>query len=141
MTRDEQIIARARTGETYESIGRSFGITRERVRQIARPVVGQRRGKSSYFDPTNAELVNAVKMGRPFFEIAERFGISPEVVRRAAIRHGWHKPATFKKWSSAEDAMIRANYNKRLTAEDIGTRLGRTKNAVIGRAQRMGLST
>lgn len=33
-TRDRAIVAMARTGMTYEEIGATFGLTRERIRQI-----------------------------------------------------------------------------------------------------------
>lgn len=42
-------------------------------------------------------------------------------------------------WSKDEDAHLRANYAT-VCPHVIGRQLGRTRNAVIGRAQRLGLS-
>ena len=45
-----------------------------------------------------------------------------------------------KDWTEEHDALLKREYGKgRLSAGDIGGRMGRSRNSVIGRAHRLGL--
>lgn len=44
------------------------------------------------------------------------------------------------RWATETDDVLRSLWGQGLLAEDIASRLGRTKNSVIGRAHRLGLS-
>lgn len=60
-------------------------------------------------------------------------------VRKIATRLGLREPRGAG-WSAEHDDYVRANY-QHISAELIGKRVGRTRNAVIGYANRIGLSS
>jgi hypothetical protein len=42
-------------------------------------------------------------------------------------------------WTSSEDRTLAAMWNRGLTADAIGERLGKSRNAILGRIRRLGL--
>ena len=44
-------------------------------------------------------------------------------------------------WTDEDDAILRAGYQDRLSARAIGQKLGRTRNAILGRAFRLALGS
>lgn len=82
--------------------------------------------------------------GMPKTEISEIMAITFRQMDRMRIRLGLAKRAEGRKpnsWSAAEDAYVLKHYiiNDE-TAEVVSAVLGRTRNAVVGRAHRLGFS-
>ena len=89
--RDREIVRRIRNGDTYEAIGAEYGITRQRVQQIAerhdvRPLRVDEKplGES---DLLVADLLRS-EPRLSYQEVAERTGLSQRQVRRIADRSG-----------------------------------------------------
>ena len=89
--RDRVIVRRIRNGDTYEAIGSEYGITRQRVQQIAekydvRPLMAGEK------PPSESDLVAAdLLRSEPrlsYQEVAESTGLSQRQVRRIADRAG-----------------------------------------------------
>jgi len=104
--RNKKIVAEALQGEKFVDIARRYGISAERVRQIAakagdpswcRYRQRSRTPRVVYYDPhspdpierRNAEIVKARKEGTAsIYELADRYGISAERVRQIAAKGG-----------------------------------------------------
>jgi hypothetical protein len=75
-------------------------------------------------------------------ELALRLGRSPDAVRVRADALGLHRPARRRRWTAAEDAIVRDGYVDDLTCRRIADDLGaRTAGAIAARARKLGLTT
>jgi hypothetical protein len=142
--RDRRIILRVRDGETLRAIGASYGITRERVRQIARKqgVRSVRWRDYQHLDHQDiARILPLLDRGMPHTHVAETVGVTSGTVRRVAKKHRSYKPTRDEQaWTDKETAFLRKHYKtKDWSAADIAVKLGRTRDEVIGRANRLGL--
>lgn len=78
-------------------------------------------------------------------ELAERYGIRSMYVRQVrshARKSGLNVPrmtGIVPTWSEAQIAYLREHYNRDMSAAKIATHLRRSRNAVIGKAHRLGL--
>lgn len=76
-------------------------------------------------------------------EIAQRLGYTyqrAQQVCRGVRPAGFGREAGWTKFTAEQDAFIRAHYRQNLSAAEIARRMNRTKNSIIGRANRLGLS-
>jgi hypothetical protein len=75
--RDEEIMARAKTEESLTDIAKSYGITKQRVEQIARGLHVPKWKRDEQFIESHAEVIlNARRGGSTYEEIMKRFGLS-----------------------------------------------------------------
>lgn len=78
-------------------------------------------------------------------ELAERYGICSQYVRYVrwhARKRGLNVPrmtGNAPTWSEAQIAYLREHYKCDMSAAEIATHLRRSRNAVIGKAHRLGL--
>lgn len=144
LDRNAEIVRRMQAGETNAEIGRAFGITGERIRQI-----GARAGVAStandpLYQPSPdeaARLVALYERGMPILHIADVLGRGARHVWRWLVRNGHHTPADdYEAWSEAEDARLRQEYGDWGAATRLAKELSRSRNEIIGRAWRLGLS-
>jgi hypothetical protein len=85
-------------------------------------------------------LVELFGMGLTYDVIGARLGgITRSAVCMKASRIGLKRDGNGLKWSSADDETLRALWPTTLASE-IGALIGRSKSAVIGRANRIGLA-
>jgi hypothetical protein len=74
--------------------------------------------------------------------LARRLGRSPDALRLRAKQLGLHRPEPRRRWSGAEDVILRDGYADGLTCEQIAAELvPRTPASVTARARRLGLAT
>jgi predicted transcriptional regulator len=132
VSRDAEILRRVRAGETYQSIGDSYGVTKARIGQIAT--------KAGIVGPTPVPLsksevdliIRRAKHGDTYVEIAADMGRCASAVRNAATRSG---VASRHASSDVADGLREIALEGRLaglTAQEISNRTGMTRNAVIG---------
>lgn len=70
------------------------------------------------------------------------FGVGPSTLTRRLAREGIHVPVDRSDvWTSHEVSVLKRHYKRGLSAAEIGERLNRTRNEVIGKAGRLGLSS
>ena len=97
-------------------------------------------------DPRRKRFIAAYNAGAPLGEIARNLGMSHRTARRWQLHYGLpdrpRKPIpNGKKLPDFAIDFIRQHYRQPgWTADAIASRLGITRNTVIGRANRMGLS-
>ena len=95
-----------------------------------------------YTSGENALLRAAWTTGAQVDELAHRLGRSPGAVQAHAEALGLHRPVRRRRWTVAEDVVIRNGYADGFTCRRIAAGLpGRTPDAVAARARKLGLST
>ena len=129
---------------TYKDIGARYRLTRERIRQIVQKTDLYRPGGCGLGTPlTEAEQAAILRLHQrdmPIAHIAQTIERSNAAVAKFLIDRDLHTPATDDRaWSDAETEFLRSTYGKESAAR-IGKALGRTKNEVIGKANRLGLT-
>ncbi len=136
---------RLKDGETLRAVGASYGISFERVRQIAR-AAGVRSArwidKVNFSHRTDVDaILGWLDRGMPHAHIAEAVGCLPQTVAILARRYRGYKPARDDRaWTAKETAFLTKRYKtKGWSAADIADHLGRTRDEVIGKANRLGL--
>lgn len=147
MERTADIVARVQAGETYEAIGRSWGVTRARIQQICKRegVASTRKWNGVYRAALPRETREQAKAlyhrGMRFAHIAEVVDASPETVREIAIRECGYVPGPRgEEWPEKHIALLKRHWLKPgWPASRIGAAINRTRNSVIGKAHRLGL--
>lgn len=133
--RNSEIIAAVMRGETQREIAPRYGLCGSAVGYIAR-----RQGVNSRRLLTSDEIASIVaqyKRGTPIAHIESNR--SRFAVARVVVRAGLHKPSRKSPaWTAKADAALTRMWGKHRCAA-IAAILGTTKNAVIGRAYRLGL--
>jgi transposase-like protein len=86
VTRNERIVAGyAEPGASYESVGRSFGLTRERVRQVIKAMGGKAKERKA---PVRDAVLRLNVLGMMNKDIAAALGCSCATVRDALCKAG-----------------------------------------------------
>lgn len=92
----------------------------------------------SALDQRNREIRTALARGEPIDQLARRFLLSERYVRDLGVGLGTQ---AWTPWSAADIAVVQAHYGQPgWSAQRIAAVLGRTRNEVIGKARRLGLS-
>ncbi len=73
-------------------------------------------------------------------EMARQLGIPSSAVRKIAREHGYSPKAHQRRWTHAEDQLIRKQY-RRMTAAEIAAALGRSPDMVSWRTRKLGLTS
>ncbi len=131
----------ATTDLTLDKIGQRFGISRERVRQIAL-VNGVERGPRRLPDDKLYAAFALVKRGMPLAHAAETVGLEDRHALSSALKwRGLRDPQRAEPpWTDAEKSFLRKHYKQPgWSAADIADHLGRNRNEVIGQANRLQL--
>lgn len=75
--------------------------------------------------------------------LARKIGVHHNVLRKYLLSHGREVPRLMSgsqpTWTAEEDIMLRQMWNAGMPASQIGVRLNRSKNSVIGRTHRLHL--
>lgn len=135
--RDLEILSAIQAGETHASIGRRFNLSRERIGQIA-AANGMRGRRTTISDEEIEGYVAQYRRGVPFAHMScERSGSS---ISAALDRRGIHRRKGLRapEWSASDTDILRGLWGK-LSCAEIAKVVGTTKNAVIGRAHRLGI--
>ena len=90
----------------------------------------------------NQEIAARLAAGASLREIGGAFGISRERVRQIAVAFGGAHKRRHRAplWPATRTARLRKLWG-RMSAAEIGLKLGVSKHAVIGKARRLGLSS
>lgn len=136
--RNAVIAAKVAGGRTFADVGREYGIDRTRIKQIC----GRYGVKSpqpyvrlSEDEKTTIKAMHA--RGIPLAIFAREMGRKEETVRDFLVRSGLHVVAPLQPpWTEAEDQAIKDGYYP-LGSRAVAKQLGRTRNEVIGRADRL----
>lgn len=144
--RNAEIVALARDREdlTLEQIGRKWGLTRQRVKQIATKA-GVERGIRNALDAQDKATILALHgRGMPMAHIASAVGRADSAVAAFLIRAGRHVPdpimAGDKSAGGAEKRRQAVRLVKDgLSFEEAGAQVGLTRNAVAGACHRAGV--
>lgn len=134
--RDRDIADAIERGESLASIGRRYGISRQRVRQIGLKL-GARFGYRMSEDEA-AQIVAQYRRGvRPAHIETHR---SQRTVCDVLIRAGVYRPNPGASlWTPREDEILAREWGKK-SSREIGALIGKSRNAVIGRAYRLRLA-
>lgn len=141
-SRDARIVELVKQGSSLTAAGKMFGISRERARQICarEGVVSQRAGRGlMWTDAERNKFRELVARGLPYEHCLPegRKSNGSGVAKRLGC---WEPRHHQDDWSKSDEAFIRAHYNKgKMSAAQIGAKIGRNRNEVIGKAHRMGL--
>lgn len=141
--RNAEIARRYKRGDTLQSIADDFGLTKERVRQVAigkHGLAPRGRGRRRVDMSSIIEGMKHVRDGLTFEQAAARVGIHRLTLWNNAIRLGLHTPVPLvqQAWSASEIRTL-SNLYRIISASKIAEKLGRNKNEVIGKAHRLGL--
>jgi DNA-binding CsgD family transcriptional regulator len=90
----------------------------------------------------NQEIAARLAAGASLREVGVTFGISGERVRQIAVAAGGPHKRRHRAplWPATRTARLRKLWG-RMSAAEIGLKLGVSKHAVIGKARRLGLSS
>jgi hypothetical protein len=117
---------------------RSVEQIRARRRHLGLTAPASRR----YGAAEDAMLRDGWATGTPIGELARRLGRSPGAVRLRAEALGLHRPTPRRRWTAAQDTVVRDGYAEGLTCRRIADGLpDRTPAAIAARARKLGLTT
>lgn len=141
--RNDEIVRRYKRGDTLQSIGDAFGLSRWRVYRIAvdeRSLPARGRGFRSIPRDTIISGMKHVNDGLTFKQAAARIGISAGALYGKAVAFGLHEATSVDRspWTDVEVRTV-SNLYRKVPASKIAEKLGRTRNEVIGKASRLGL--
>ncbi len=141
--RNTAIVDAVRDGATLGKVGSAHGISAERVRQIAWDFWVRSEHFCPRLEPAQQERIVALfERGMPISHIAEAVSTTVKTVCRHLQIRGLYAPEKRVQmhWTAETDAIIRKHYNSYPgAARDLAERFGTTRNAIIGRANRLGL--
>ena len=123
-------------------IGARFFLSYQRVQQIGL-VVGYQRGHATIPEENIAHaaaLLDAHDL--PLAHAADMAGVKRKSLQQALQRRGLYQPGPAPgPWQSSDEQFVRSVYKRKgWSAARVARDLGRTRNEVIGKANRMGLS-
>ncbi len=141
--RNDEIVRRYKRGDTLQSIGDAFGLSKWRVHQIAvdeRSLPARGHGFRSIPRDTIISGMKHVNDGLTFEQAAARIGISVSSLFTKAVAFGLREATSVDRspWSDVEVRTVSDLYRK-VPASKIAEKLGRTRSEVIGKANRLGL--
>jgi hypothetical protein len=132
----------ARAGVPTPLVSVRLGRSPEQVRWRRRALGLTRRAARPYSTEEDAQLAAALADGGDLAGLAARLGRSPDALRLRARKLGLHRPRPRRRWTEAEDAVVRDGYAEGLTCSDITRELpGRTPTAIAARARALGIAT
>lgn len=102
--------------------------------------VRARRGRQARLSQEQVEEIWALKGRLNQQDVADRFGISPPMVRAIYTGKAYGKPPKVQYWKPEEDEVLRAGLLDGLTQEQIAERVGRTKGGINRRVQTLRLT-
>ncbi len=121
-----------------EPLRRSADAVRWRRLRLLGPVPAPRR----YTAEEDVEIRRAFVQGGDIDALARRLGRSADAVRARADVLGVHRPRRRRRWTYAEDAVVRDGYDAGLTCASIADALsGRSAASVATRARKLGLTS
>lgn len=140
--RDARIIALAKRGGTYAEIALEMGISKQRVSQVCRPVLGRRRKAYVPLAEKDKEAINDMaRRGLSVRGIATHLNRPRDTIRgycnRAGIAtvHGQHHNAQYSDAARARAVGLVASGS---TYSQAALTTGMTRNAVAGAVNRSG---
>ena len=88
----------------------------------------------------NKQIKRRFSRGEGRLSIAKDFGLTTARISQIALGLGARPRHRGTRWPDDDIVILKKNYNKTLSATLIAEQLNTTRNAVIGKANRMGLS-
>jgi hypothetical protein len=141
-TREDALLrAAAQRGVSATWLASRLDRTPEAVRWRRRRLVGRSPAAGPYTAGED-EAIRVVFGRRGDVDaLARELGRSAEAVRLRARVLGVHRPPPRRRWTFAEDAIVRDGYDAGRSCESIASELpGRTEASVAARARKLGLS-
>ena len=144
--RNAAIVAAVAKGDkTFKEIGDKYGLTGERVRQIAvANGVRLERRFARTADPVKLQkAISLFLRGMPICHCADECGFDRAQFRNYLIRNALFEPNPNRDvdWTRDKDALLKKRFGKYPGAvAELAEELGTTRNSVIGRAHRLGLA-
>jgi hypothetical protein len=115
--------------------------TPEAVRRRRRRLVGRPPAASPYTADEDDAIRAVFRRRGDVDALARELGRSPDAVRLRARALGVHQPRPRRRWTFAEDAIVRDGYDAGRSCASIADELpGRTESGVAARARKLGLS-
>lgn len=143
----KDILARHKAGETLEEIAVSYGRSRAWPSLVLKNAgISIRASHSALPDNVVDQIVCMASAGLSDREIARTLGIKSDTARRyrrragIATQHNVGPRTEPKPWGPQDDKEMVKLSSDGLSASQIGARLGRSRNSVCGRADRLGIS-
>lgn len=139
---DAFLAAATKAGVPASEIGRRLNRTQDAVRRRREVRAITRPPHRPYTSAVDEELRRAVSAGIGFAELAPRVGRTPGALRLRAQKLGLIAPEPRRRWTRAEDDLLRYGYRAGWSGTGIRARLlpERTASAICARARLLGLS-
>lgn len=141
--REDQLLRLAvRAGVPAPLLSARLGRSPEQVRWRRRALGLTRKASPRYTAAEDAQIAAALQNGGDLVGLGDRLGRTPDALRLRARKLGLHSPRPRRRWTEAEDAVVRDGYADGLTCRDIARELSdRTPTAIVARARALGIAT
>ncbi len=141
--RNQLICEAVKDGASYAELAPVWGVSRSRIEQICRRAGVRSLTNRPLIYEEQEEIERLYWKGVRAQHIAQELGRSTAAVcnylQRIGLRQRDNEGIARDEWGREEDDTVRRLYGA-IPCRRIGEKLGRTKNEVIGRARRLGLS-
>lgn len=141
---DALLSASARVGVPARFMAERLGLPLESVRRRRRALAPMRPRGCPYNPAEDRALGDALASGHPLPELSRQLGRTEGALRTRARSLGLLRSARRRRWTRAEDELIREGYEQGLRCDAIAGDLlqgARTPAAVSARARKLGLAS
>lgn len=137
--RNNAIVEAFASGRRTAEIAAEYGVTAQQIRKIAKDC-GLQRGYRTLSDADKAAIERMASAGQTSREIGFTIGFNESTVSAYRRKMGLAPPSvTMVRWSKKDTQTLKKLASTHSAAQ-IGKILGRSRNSVIGRADRLGIS-
>lgn len=141
---DALLVASARAAVPARFMAERLGLPLESVRRRRRALAPMRPRGRPYSPAEDRALGDALASGRPLPELSRRLGRTEGALRTRARSLGVLCSARRRRWTRAEDELVREGYDRGLRCDAVAHELlhgARTPAAVSARARKLGLAS
>jgi DNA-binding CsgD family transcriptional regulator len=134
-----RMAAQRRVSATW--LAARLGRTPEAVRRRRRRLSGRSAAAVRYSATEDAAILELYARGGDVCALARELGRSADAIRLRARLLGVHRPPRRRRWTFAEDAIVRDGYDAGRSCASIAADLpGRTTASVAARARKLGIA-
>lgn len=140
LSRNQKICRLYTSGLSLRQVAHEVDLTHETIRQVLKKSGISIRPRLVIADADYHRAVRLLRDGMPIAHLADKVGHGRHALVRRFKQDNYYQPQDrCEAWTAEEERMVRTWYGKR-SARVIAEQIGRTRNEVIGKARRLGLS-